>query len=289
MDNDFYNSVESLLCRPPPKLNFVAPSGNSSSSSATKNAEKEIKKNKAMLRKLEQQTLARPAVNEVKSKIDTGDRRRGSGGGKGKRRGVGSARDQNTNINEGLLAEAFKYAERCAAVEALDDMPGEAAKAAMARGRGGEGFFAGNPMGMVREVKQQRFAGGGGGGGGGGKGSYGQKHHLQNPSANAHANRAYLGATGVLGGPGMKKKKGAGQKGRQQQKGMSYGGTKDKVRVKAEEMERLLQQLTSGDEVGRLRAELEESKKVMERSSDFLKSAAGDFLSAHSRGQGMGG
>ena len=87
----------------------------------------------------------------------------------------------------------------------------------------------------------------------------------------------------------MKKKKGAGQKGRQQQKGMSYGGTKDKVRVKAEEMERLLQQLTSGDEVGRLRAELEESKKVMERSSDFLKSAAGDFLSAHSRGQGMGG
>ena len=62
-------------------------------------------------------------------------------------------------------------------------------------------------------------------------------------------------------------------------KGMSLGEVWGRGCEKAD-MELLLRQLSGGSEVARLRAELEASKRSVEESSDYLKSAAGDFYAS---------
>jgi len=156
-------------------------------------------------------------------------------------------------------------------------MPGEAAKAAKASGKGGEGFFAGNPMSMVRGVKQQRKVGGGGGNKGVGSSSKVSKAYNAGMGGGVLMNRS-----NSAGGVGIKKRGKKKGTGKMKQKGMKYGGGMggDGKGGKKQDMEQLLMQLSSGGEVARLKAELEASKRSVEASSDFLRSAAGDFLQA---------
>ncbi|GMI44434.1 hypothetical protein TrCOL_g2683 [Triparma columacea] len=265
MDEGFYKSFESLLNKPPPTF------GLSSSSVSTKKTTTEIRRNKSLLRKLELKGTASSVVPaNVKSKIDTGNIRKSSTN-KSKVGGVPGV-VPGSDINPSLLAEAFAYASRCAAVEALDNMDGTAALRAKEVAKNGGGVFVGNPVSVVRGVR------GGSGGKGGGRGKGGREGNDMAKGVYGGGGGGVLinrsNSAGGIGVGGKKKKRGGGK---QSKGGMVTGGGKG-GKGKKGDMERLLMQLSSGGEVERLKRELEESQRNVESSKDFLRNAAGEFM-----------
>ncbi|GMH87409.1 hypothetical protein TL16_g10847 [Triparma laevis f. inornata] len=262
MDPNFYQGVETLLSRPPPK--FGRPS---LSTKSAKETDAILRKNKQALRSLESNVKSAPLrTSNVKSKIDTG-------GKKKSRKNSGSQSVQQA-INPDLLAEAFQYAERLSTMEALSDMPdgdSDAAKVALLTSKSG-GTFAGNPLELARKMRQ----------------STGKT--FTNPNVNGRSMNAPGAAYGSMqrssssGGEsrsktGSKEKKGLKVKNQQRKKqSMNYGDDPNSANSRARDMEESLRQLSSGMGVEKLRRELEESKKNMEKSSGFLKDAAGEFL-----------
>jgi hypothetical protein len=272
----FYSGVENLLSRPPPSF---------SSSLYDKSVDKKnaatIKANKDAVRKMEQMSVGKDVrVSNVTSKLDTGKSKKGKAGG-----GSGSGSSRNTELNMDMVAQAFQYAERIAASEALDEMEGKAAAAAHDNLENGNGrVFAGNPVNMVRRVREKES--GGGGGGRGGQQGGGMVRSNSAPGNNLGKGGAAYGSGGG-GKAGGKKKGSGGAPGAQGKKmvkaAMSYGNPKDgsggdgKKNSQAE-LQNALASLQDGSEMMRLRAELEESRKRMEGHSDILRSAAGDYL-----------
>jgi len=148
MDPNFYHGVESLLSAPPPAFSFGG-------EQADRKSKKAIADSKKQLRKMENMSVGSSINSNVGSKIDTGNAKRQS-------KSKGNVAVPGAGIDSDLLAQAFQYADRIAAQEALGGCEGDVADTLRAQVRRGEGVAAGNPMQMVRKVRERQGNGGGG-------------------------------------------------------------------------------------------------------------------------------
>jgi len=269
MEATFYKGVDGLLSMRPPKFDNI-------NDAATRKSEDLLKKQKEILRKAENshRNSAKPNM-AARSKIDTG---RGAGGGGGKKKGGGGEFDSD------LLAQAFQYADRALAMEALDNMNDSAVIRAVSaeneKSNSAGGLPAGNAMSIMRGMR----------GGNQGKATAATATATamsrsksagsglnQTKKKMSDAGAAYGNAIGGGGGPNSMNRKPRKQKMKTKKRGDEDTGAG--VGGKKYDMEAALQNLMNGDNLNSLRAELEESQRAMQSSSNILRGAAGDFAS----------
>lgn len=234
-------------------------------------------------------------MSNVRSKVNAGL------GGKKKASSSSSSSGggNRPTLDNNLLEQAFQYADRCLAMEALEGLGGDSDVVNAVReenklgedgegGRRGLGVPVGNPLNIAKRMrggpKQGNIARSGSVGamGAGGNSRQTNKKKQQNQaggayaSGSAYAESAY-GSSAYGGGDGatrgQKKKKGK----RPTNLSSSSGGKGGADSSKTDDMEAIMKNLMSGGEVERLRKELEESKKALAQDSMVIQKAATRF------------